>query len=189
MKKILENPPLAYHIIFRVNSTWCHGDNKLSIDPKHNQVGEPKIQSNPGLLKKMQENSNAISFTLNHTQREIVLKSIIKTCKRYKWHLFAAHVLTNHVHIVLQSNTNPEHPMTQIKACATLALRKNKAVDLKREMWARHGSTKYIKLPENLNWVMDYVIARQGVTMSCFHDKSYNPDAIKKILLDLACSN
>ncbi len=43
MKKILENPPLAYHIIFRVNSTWCHGDDKLSIDPKHNQVGEPKL--------------------------------------------------------------------------------------------------------------------------------------------------
>ena len=187
MKKILKNPPIAFLITFRGDSTWYHGDKKLSVDPKHNQFGEPKIQFNSNLAKKMHENSRDKAFILNYEQRRIVLNAILHICQHFDWHVFAAHVLSNHVHIIVKADCNPEHVMTQIKACATRSLKKHHAAEERHKNWSRHGSTKYIYKREDFNWIMRYVIDEQGSKVIFFHDDSYNDEVLKKVLRDVEC--
>ncbi len=120
----------AYFLTFRTYATFLHGDERLSVDRFHNNPGFPKISSDIQLKKTMQDSCKEEAFVLNAPQRETTLQSFIKTCDYFSWNLFAAHVRTNHAHIILQSNIVKEKTMLKLKAYATQALKKDHADDL-----------------------------------------------------------
>ena len=76
-------------------------------------------------------------FTLSETARTKVLEAIVNDCTRRTWPLHAAHVRTNHVHIVVDADVKPEQALTSLKSYASRALGGTKH-------WARHGSTRYL---------------------------------------------
>ncbi|HLB56134.1 MAG TPA: transposase [Coxiellaceae bacterium] len=165
--------PIAYIITCRTYATWLHGDARLSVDPKHNQYATPKIPPMSGFQKTMRSNCKEEMFIMDESQRKIVLQSIIDTCKFSNWHLHAAQVRTNHMHVVVTSEKAPEKIAISLKAYATRYL-KQQNPELNRErFWSRGASTGYIFQEEFLFRAMQYTIEDQGKEMAVYCDPSY----------------
>ncbi len=109
-------------------------------------------------------------------------------CKKYDWQLFAAHVRTNHVHLVVQAPIDPSRVIAQTKAYATRELRKKNLIQEDTKCWARHGSTQYIWLPEKIYFAMHYVVEEQGEKMACFFEEWFDENTRREIGAILAFS-
>jgi REP element-mobilizing transposase RayT len=70
-------------------------------------------------------------------------------------------VRTNHVHVVVEAPVEPEEAMRVLKARATRALREAGHFDPSREIWTRHGSTRYLWDERAVSVAVDYVLNRQ----------------------------
>lgn len=93
--------------------------------------------------------------------RDTVLQSLVEVCTHRKWHLYAAHVRTNHVHIVLGADRPPELVMRLLKAYATRAMGAGKH-------WSRHGSTVYLWNYKSIDAAIIYTLDKQGPRMATF---------------------
>ncbi len=121
----------------------------------------------------MQNVSKEEAFVMNASQCQTVLQSIIDTCRCSQWHLYAAHVRSNHMHVVLKSEKEPEKIAVSLKAYATRYLKKEYP-QLKREsFWSRGASTGYIYQSDNVFRAMQYTIEEQGREMALYCDPSY----------------
>jgi len=105
-------------------------------------------------------------YTLDASRRKVVLQAIIESCAYRGWRLIAAHVRTNHVHVVMDADQRPESVMTTLKAYASRALAKVDPREIQR--WSRHGSTRYLWGPDQIDAVVGYVISGQGEAMEVY---------------------
>jgi REP element-mobilizing transposase RayT len=97
------------------------------------------------------------------------MTAIQNVCTARAWLLLAAHVRTNHVHVVIESNAQPETVMSTLKSSASRALNEL-GIDgqEERRRWARHGSTRYIWTKEQLSAAIRYVVSGQGEPLSVY---------------------
>src|SRR5437764_184502 len=93
--------PLAYLITLRTYGTWLHGDERGSMDRKHNVYGTPKISANHRLRKSDQGLLKHPPITLNAKQRQVVETAVREVCACRPYILRAINVRTNHVHTVV----------------------------------------------------------------------------------------
>ena len=98
----MENAPLAYFLTFTTHGTWLHGDPEGSIIIKDGQ--SIVMKPNPGMQYYQQRQLKNKPVILESRQREIVRDTIVEVCDFRHWDLFALHVRSNHVHVVLRSN-------------------------------------------------------------------------------------
>ncbi|OGT25483.1 MAG: hypothetical protein A3I77_04115 [Gammaproteobacteria bacterium RIFCSPLOWO2_02_FULL_42_14] len=165
--------PLAYIITCRTYATWLHGDERNSVDRYHNKFLTPRIKPNPVLEKVRKQLCKETPYLMNAPQRETVLQSIIKTSECANWHLYAAHVRTNHMHIVVSAPKEPEKITVSLKAYATRYL-KQQHPELNRERyWSKGASTGYIFQSENLFRAIQYTIEEQGTEMAFYCEPAY----------------
>lgn len=168
-----KNIPLAYIITCRTYATWLHGDKRTSVDRHHNKFLTPRIKHNLALEKTRKEYCKESMYLMDAPERETVLQSIIKTCEFSNWHLHAAHVRSNHMHIVVTAPKEPEKVAVSFKAYATRYLKKNYAELNRERYWAKGESTGYIFQSENLLRAIQYTIEEQGLGMACYCDPAY----------------
>lgn len=172
--------PCAYFITCRTYGTWLHGDERQSVDRKHNTFLSPKIKQNSGFYREMQGLCKEEAFVLNPEERKTVLQSIIDTCHHAQWHLYAAHVRTNHMHVIVKSEKAPEKIAISLKAFATRYL-KEKHLGLKRnKFWSQGASTRYIYQSDFLFRAIQYTIEEQGKEMAFYCDPGYY-DVLKSL--------
>src|SRR4051794_35708079 len=107
-------------------------------------------------------------YRLDAVRRQIVLKSLQEVCSRRGWTLLAAHVRTNHVHVVITAHRKPEQVMTAIKAYSSRALNEYALDCPDRRRWARHGSTRYLWTEDAVRTAIQYVVREQGESMAVF---------------------
>src|SRR3990167_2439839 len=107
----VKNDPFAYFITIRTYATWLHGDERGSIDPKHNLFNHPMRRPSKTLHGMMKSATSESAFLLDESMRTTVLQSTLTTSDYFNWTLFAAHVRTNHVHMVIQSDRSKEKTM------------------------------------------------------------------------------
>ena len=160
----MNNHPLAYFITFTTYGTWLHGDKRNSIF--RSVKGTERLESQPKLQNYENQKLKYPVVTLNKKQRIIVLETVKKHCELKKWELYAVHVLSNHIHLIVGANEKPEKIMSDLKAWATRKLREQ-GYDIQK-IWTRHGSTIYIFSHEKLNEKIKYVVYGQGEDMECF---------------------
>ena len=164
--------PFAYFITIRTYKTWLHGDARGSVDLKNNTYGEEKISSMPALLNYMQYCAKETPLLFDEQHRNTMLNSILETAKYNAWYLFAAHVRTNHIHIVIRGDISAEKMMGKIKCFGTKALKGHHSELKNREnFWTRHGSTVNIWSAEKLFPTLYYVVKKQGKPMALYYDK------------------
>ena len=98
----MRNKPLAYFVTFTTYGAWLHGDSRSSVVVVNHstRVIEPSV----GLYRSVQSQLKHPMVVLDERQRKTVLETIQQHCRLKEWHLFAAHVRTNHVHIIVQSS-------------------------------------------------------------------------------------
>lgn len=160
----MKDKPIAYFITFTTYGTWFHGDQRGSII-KQSRVTEI-LKFRPNLKISEAEKLKHSQVFLNKQQRKVVLKTIIDHCSLKKWKLFAAHVLHNHVYVLVYADIKVEKIMADFKAWATRKLRETGFEAPK--VWTRHGSTIYIFNHNVLLEKIDYVIDQQPAKMEYF---------------------
>ena len=167
--------PIAYHITFTTYGSWLHGDQRDSVDKDHNQYGSNFVSPSAGLYKKEQTRLKSSPVVLDKYIREAVLMALLQVCDYRGWIVYAVHVRSNHIHIVVSGREKPEKMMVDFKAYATRAIKKNSNNQaMLRKYWSRHGSTKYLWTKENLISTVDYVKNKQGKIMSLWVGDLYN---------------
>ena len=78
-----------------------------------------------------------------------------EVCRYRRWTLLAAHVRTEHVHVVVQAEATPERVLNDFKVYASRRLSEAGFENSERKRWTRHGSTRYL-------WKREQVIAPSG---------------------------
>ena len=160
--KTNRNEPLAYLITFNCYGKHLHGDAKGSVDPRHNTYGNELLSEHSGIENFEREQMTRPPYYLDEPRRKIVLKTIIEVCNYRKWDLIAAHVRSNHVHVVVSAKDKPEKVMKDIKAYASRRLTEAGFDNKDRKRWSLHGSTVYKWTEEDVGNAVDYVVREQG---------------------------
>src|SRR5262245_8069494 len=97
-------------------------------------------------------------YPLDEVRRGIVLRTIKEVAAHRKWRLWAAHVRTNHVHVVITAQCKPEKVMVDLKAWCSRRLKEACKESSNRDRWTQHGSTRYLNDEESFNAAVKYVI-------------------------------
>ena len=83
-------------------------------------------------------------YAMDENRRNAALASILDRCANRRWRLLAAHVRTNHVHVLVESEAKPERVMNDLKSFASRRLNELGLDGIDRKRWARHGSTRWL---------------------------------------------
>ena len=154
--------PLAYLITFRCYGTWLHGDDRGSMDRKHNAYGTPRIAPNPRFEHSDSTQLKQLPLILDARQRKVVEAAVREVCDHRKYFLCAINVRTNHAHSVVTAMQKPETVLSAFKSYSTRALRRASLITPTCKLWARHGSTLYLWKEQDVAKAVAYVVFGQG---------------------------
>jgi REP element-mobilizing transposase RayT len=157
---------MTYLITFACYGTRVHGDEPGSVDRAHNVPGTRLLEPEPTRASAERQEMTQEPYRLDRLRRALVLQSVLEVCGCRGWSLFAAHVRTNHVHVVVEATDRPEKVLNALKAYASRALNKAGLDGPARRRWSRHGSTRYLWKREQVTEAIAYVAQGQGEPMA-----------------------
>jgi REP element-mobilizing transposase RayT len=171
--------PLGYFITFTTYGAWLHGDAAGSVDRQHNILDTPFLPPDPRKENARRKAMSQPAYELDEPRRLIVLKTVREVCRHRGWKLWAVHVRSNHVHVVVTANAKPEKVMADLKAWASRRLREACGESVDRDRWTQHGSTRYLNTHTALEAAVVYVVDEQGKPMACFDSRTepHEPEA------------
>lgn len=157
----------TYLITWVCYGTWFPGQSG-AVPRAQNQFGaplpEPDCSSERQSIHRMAQRA----YLLDAFRRQVVLESLQRACFDRGWKLWAAHVRSNHVHVVTTANRPPESVMNAMKAYSSHALNEHGLDGPGRRRWARHGSTRYLWTLDAAQAAIEYVVRQQGEPMAVF---------------------
>ena len=156
-----DSGPLAWFITFSLYGHWFHGDERGSIDRANTTYLTPRFMREPAIQAFEQNLVGLRAPFLSQEMREAVTSAIAVVCETRSWQLHAINARTNHVHVVVSGNEDPERMMMTFKAYATRSLRAERLIAQERRMWARHGSTIAVWNQRELQNTWEYVTNMQ----------------------------
>jgi REP element-mobilizing transposase RayT len=158
---------VTYLITFACYGCHLHGDESGSVDREHNLRGSRLVAGDLRRVSAERAQMDQSPYSMDSRRREAVLASLLDHCSYRNWSVFAAHVRSSHVHIVVESEARPERIMNDLKSYASRCLNRIGLDPPARKRWARHGSTRWL-LAENVSAAVRYVVDEQGEPMSVF---------------------
>ena len=158
--------PSAYLITFACYGARIYGDPDGSVDRYHNLWQTPILDATPRRARFERRLLRDDPVNLGAAERQLVLEAIQQHAAHRGWKLHAAHVRSNHVHVVVKTDLAPETAMVQLKAYASRAL--NQSGWRRRKHWGYHGSTRYLWDPGHVDAAVGYVVSQQGPPMAVF---------------------
>lgn len=161
----MPSEPLAFFITFRTFGSWLHGDVRGSVDRKHNRYGEPLLPPNSVRRKLESAQAGGREFVMNADQRAVVDRTIREVCEHRRWGLGVLNVRSNHVHVVVATACAPERAMNAFKSWSTRRLVEAGLLEQNVRPWSRHGSTKWLWTPGDVDAACEYVALDQGESM------------------------
>ncbi len=164
----MPDQPLAYFISFHTYGTWLHGAARGSVDRDHNEPGSPFLPADPVRHTKTRERMSQEPYCLDPERRAVVRDAVVAECQFRGWRLLALHVRSNHVHMVVAADREPEFVMRACKAHASQCLNKAGLDGADRKRWTSHGSTLYLWNEEAVTEKIDYTLHRQGEAMAVY---------------------
>jgi REP element-mobilizing transposase RayT len=168
--------PLAYFITFTTYGTWLHGREPGSVDRHHNTPGTPFLPPDGDVEAERRRSLRQAPYWLDEPRREVMLRTIREVARHRGWKVWAVHVRTNHVHIVVTAPAKPEKVMADFKAWASRRLREVFGEDADRDRWTQHGSTRWLNSSAALEGAIAYVVEEQGEVMSLFDGRTEASD-------------
>jgi REP element-mobilizing transposase RayT len=159
---------MRYFITFACHGSHLHGDESGSVDRNHNIPGSRLAEASPDRVAVMLEQMDQEPYVLDRERRVIVLDALREVCLHRDWSLWAAHVRTNHVHVIVEADARPEKIMNSLKSYASRSLNRLGIDGPDRKRWARHGSTRWLWKDENVREAIRYVVEGQGEPMEVY---------------------
>ena len=160
--------PQTYFLTFSTYGAWLHGDDRGSADRDHNVPGEPYLPADEGLNRFRRTLMTDSPYLMDEADRAVVLAAVRRHCGVRHWHLLAAHVRTNHIHLVVTGDAAPERMQTEFKAYSTRALNDAHPHERGRSRWARHGSTRWLNTEAAILGANHYTLYEQGEPMAVY---------------------
>ncbi|MSR31570.1 MAG: hypothetical protein EXR99_08705 [Gemmataceae bacterium] len=161
--------PLAYFITFTTYGAWLPGRDPGWVDDRHNQPGAQFLQPDPIKVEASKLKMANPDFLLDEPSRQVVLKTMLEVASRREWRIRAAHVRSNHLHVVVTAACPPEKVMNDFKAWASRRL--NEAFGKRDNRWTQHGSTLYLWSGEKVKEKINYTVRGQGAPMAVYEEK------------------
>lgn len=124
----------------------------LPIDEAREQAAREKMTQPP--------------YNLDAAARDVVCQAVIAISAERGWNLWAVHVRSNHVHVVIQAEREPGRIMSDLKARASRDLTCAGYDTADRRRWTRHGSTKHLFHEEDVAAKIRYTLDEQGPRMA-----------------------
>ncbi len=156
--------PLAYFITWSTYGTWLPGDQRGWVEYRRGwQLPNPVRELEA--LAAMTEDA----CVLDTEQRALVESTIREHCRIRSWELHAVNCRTNHLHVVVGTNTNPNIIRVQFKAWCTRRLKElenrrlqapgqvDKVRSVRQNWWAERGSKRFINDERSLEAAIIYV--------------------------------
>lgn len=159
---------MRYFITFSCYGAHLHGDESGSVDRNHNLHGSRLLDERPKRAAAERQLMDQPPYLLDQGRRSIVLEALHQVCLHRSWSLLAAHVRTNHVHVIVEADTQPEKVMNNFKSYASRNLNSLGSDEPHRKRWARHGSTRWLWKDEDVRSAIRYVIDEQGEPMDVY---------------------
>jgi REP element-mobilizing transposase RayT len=166
------NTPLAYFLTFTCYGTWLHGDENGSVDRDHNTVGTTVLPPDAAPRTREQDDPAQPPYLLDQPRRQIALQALWEITRRKGWALHAAHVRSNHVHLIVTAEGLPERILNDVKTAVSRRLNKVFPAERNRPRWTRHGSTRYLWTEEVVAEKVQYVLEGQGEPMECYPSRA-----------------
>jgi len=149
------NVPLAYHLTWTTYGTWLPGDPRSWV-----KKGDPVVQApNPEREEVARSRMVADPVILDKSQQTLVEDTVRKHCHIRGWVLHVVRALTNHVHVVVSANLDPETIRDQLKAWCSRQL--SEQAGRRRTWWTEKGWAKWIENEEYLENAIRYVLEGQ----------------------------
>jgi REP element-mobilizing transposase RayT len=159
---------VTYFITFACYGCHLHGDELGSVDRSHNLPGSRLIEADSKRASAELQRMDQLPYSMDKSRRDIVLAALLERCIQRNWNLIAAHVRTNHVHIVVAAEARPERLMNDFKSYASRCLNQAGLGRSARKRWARHGSTRWLWKRDDVSAAIRYVVDEQGDPMAVF---------------------
>jgi REP element-mobilizing transposase RayT len=159
---------VRYFITFSCYGAHLHGDASGSVDREHNLPGGRLLDAQARLAAAERLAMGQAPYSLDHDRRTAVLDALQEVCVSRGWTLMAAHVRTNHVHAIVESEVQPERIMNDFKAYASRKLNQLGMDQPGQKRWARHGSTRWLWPDQSVREAIKYVVEEQGEPMAVF---------------------
>lgn len=144
------------------------------MDRHHKKPGSRLVDADPKRMAAERFQMKQRPYYLDENHRQAVLVSLMERCTDRQWNLLAAHVRTNHVHVLVEAEALPERVMNDLKSYASRRLNQLGFDKPDRKRWSRHGSTRWLWKRESVLAAIRYVIDKQGQQMA-FHEKQPLP--------------
>jgi REP element-mobilizing transposase RayT len=100
--------------------------------------------------------------TFGKKARGVLRSSLIEVCTHRGWQHHESAVRTNHVHVVVSVQRDPEFIMNSFKAWGTQKLVEASLFAKGAKIRERHGSTRYLWSMDDLVGACNYVREMQG---------------------------
>jgi REP element-mobilizing transposase RayT len=165
----------AYFITFTTYGTWLHGDTRTSVDRQHNAFGTPLVSADLGREHSARASMSQDAHVMTSAERKLVCDAIVSLATEKSWQLWAVHVRTNHVHLVITADREPGRLMSDIKARATRELVMASHGTRERRRWTRHGSTRHLWKVEDIEAAVNYTLDEQGERFAYFDHRESEP--------------
>lgn len=159
---------MRYFITLTCYGARLHGDEPGSVDRLHNMFGGRPLEAGPQRARAARRSMNQQPYEMASESRAIVLQTLAEVCSHRGWNLLAAHVRTNHVHVIVAAEVPPEKAMNDFKAYASRALNRLDGNESGRRRWAHHGSTRWLWKDQDVRDAIRYVVEQQGEPMAVF---------------------
>jgi REP element-mobilizing transposase RayT len=164
----------TYLITWACYGTWLPG-REGAVPETQNQFGAPLPQPDPHRQQQARSRMLQAPYVLDDTRRQVVLESLHEVCHHRGWTLLAAHIRTNHIHVVTTANSKPEQVMIAMKAYASRTLNQQALDSPHRRRWAHHGSTRYLWTEDSIQTAIQYIVHEQGQPMAVFKVTQLRP--------------
>ena len=160
--------PAAYLITFTCYGTHLLGHRATSVTKENNLFDTPPEPPSRNREKAMRKRLKQPPYYLDSKRRKIVLRAIVERCQLRSWDLLAAHVRTEHAHVVVEAETTPERVRDDLKAYAGRLLNAAGVDESGRRRWTTGGSGRYLWHESDVSAAVEYVISGQGDPMEVF---------------------
>ncbi len=154
--------PLAYLITFPTYGTWLHGDVRGSVDRDHNIPQTPMLDPNEQRRSREETRLKHPQVLLDVERRAVVHRTILEVADYRDWTVHGLNVRSNHVHVVVGAPETPERVMNTLKSWSTRRMVEAGLLPPGVKAWVRHGSTRYLWKPDQLEAACQYVCEGQG---------------------------
>jgi REP element-mobilizing transposase RayT len=154
----------AYLLTFHTYATWLPGDPRGSVQ-RGDRYGDPYRAPCEALERRALAASRSPPVVLQTEERIVVSRTLVEVCRHRSWPLLAAHVRTNHVHVIVTAMAPPARVMGDLKAWSTRRVIEARHRPPGTRLWARGGSVRHLWTEKAVAAACFYVVHEQGDTL------------------------